>query len=167
MKLHIRIEDKNKEHVKFTVFTDGKNCGTLCMGTDDGMAFIGAASQGFTECRVSYPDDAAKGVGVNVSLSEADVIQVRESAKAVLMNHGPHRVMTNPSEATSPKRAREEFDITPDIVFLRDDGWMLAAPMALAPEAWETWPDKWIGWMLKGDVFFKDMGDPELKNYIH
>ena len=39
MKIHLRADSTNKEHTCFTIFIDGKNCGNLCMGTEDAQLF--------------------------------------------------------------------------------------------------------------------------------
>lgn len=39
MDIHFRVNDSNKEHTRFTTFIDGKNCGDLCMGTDDFVSY--------------------------------------------------------------------------------------------------------------------------------
>jgi hypothetical protein len=35
MKLHMRIDKSDSQHTHITIFIDGKNCGNLCVGTDD------------------------------------------------------------------------------------------------------------------------------------
>lgn len=35
MKLHMRFDESNAKHTRFTVFIDGRNCGQLCCGTED------------------------------------------------------------------------------------------------------------------------------------
>ena len=35
MKIHIRFEGSNPTHTRMTFFLDGKNCGRLCVGTED------------------------------------------------------------------------------------------------------------------------------------
>lgn len=39
MKIHMRFDDSNSEHTRFTVFVNGKNCGQLCMGTEEAVTF--------------------------------------------------------------------------------------------------------------------------------
>ncbi len=61
-----------------------------------------------------------------------------------IRDKGPTRVMVNETEAISPARAIREHDISPDIVFIRDDGWTLGAPTRLADAARSTWEQKWV-----------------------
>ena len=35
MKIHIRYDDSNKLHTRFTLFLNGANCGQLCTRTDE------------------------------------------------------------------------------------------------------------------------------------
>jgi len=39
MNIHLRADHTNPEHTRFTVFIDGKNCGQLCLGTEDARSF--------------------------------------------------------------------------------------------------------------------------------
>ena len=41
------------------------------------------------------------------------------------------------------KRARFEYNIIPDIVFLRDDGWTLGAPTQFETVAYRLWQAEW------------------------
>jgi hypothetical protein len=67
-----------------------------------------------------------------------------------IMESGPSRVLINASgEATTSRRAREEHHIHPVIVFIRDDGWSLAAPQELIDVAEKLWSDHWIGVIVR------------------
>ena len=46
MKIHLRADSTNKEHTRFTVFIDGKNCGEVCMGTLDARKFSNTVQNG-------------------------------------------------------------------------------------------------------------------------
>ena len=77
----------------------------------------------------------------------------RPLAKAVenIRNGGPDRVVINVSgEAVSSLRARRDYNIRPDIIFIRDDGWSLGAPLRFESVAEALWHDKWIGTLRKG-----------------
>lgn len=39
MKIHLRFDASNAEHTCATLFLNGKNCGQLCMGTEDVVVF--------------------------------------------------------------------------------------------------------------------------------
>jgi len=39
MKLHLRADEANGEHTKFTVFMNGANCGQLCMKEEEAIFF--------------------------------------------------------------------------------------------------------------------------------
>ncbi len=69
-----------------------------------------------------------------------------DAAVRTIKTHGPSRVVINhDGEALSPRRARELHSITPDIVFIRHDGWTLGAPYYLARAAYLLWRDQWFG----------------------
>jgi hypothetical protein len=63
-----------------------------------------------------------------------------------IAQYGPTRVVVREDGyAVPPRRAREEYGITPDVIYLRDDGWSLGATITWADVAWGKWPDRWIG----------------------
>ena len=62
----------------------------------------------------------------------------------VVQAAGPQRVVINEAgEATTFLRAAEEYQISPDIIFIRDDGWSLGAPKQFQDVAEQMWADKW------------------------
>jgi hypothetical protein len=61
-----------------------------------------------------------------------------------IFTSGPDRVVINENgEATTSQRAIEQHRITPDIIFIRFDGWSLAAPESLESVAYKLWKDDW------------------------
>lgn len=67
--------------------------------------------------------------------------------------NGPRRVMVNGElDATTPERARRDYGVRPDIIFIRKDGWSLGAPRALEAKARSTWETEWIGVMVGHNV---------------
>lgn len=46
MKIHMRFDDSNPTHTRFTIFIDGKNCGQLCMGTEESVRFHNIVNDG-------------------------------------------------------------------------------------------------------------------------
>lgn len=76
---------------------------------------------------------------------------LEQLALIVLADGGPTRVLVDRGQrATTPKIAKEKFGITPDIIFLRDDGWSLGASFLLAIRAEDLWKDQWVGVMIRG-----------------
>lgn len=72
--------------------------------------------------------------------SMADTVQRR----------GPDRVVINSAgSATTSEHARVRYGITPDIVFLRGDGWTLGAPEDFERVAYAMWRDEWVGFMRR------------------
>lgn len=62
------------------------------------------------------------------------------------------RVVVNEfGEAVSLKRAVDEFNVKPDIIFVRDDGWCLGAPALLEKTAYRIWRDSWTHFWRRGD----------------
>jgi hypothetical protein len=39
MYIHLRCDERNAEHIKFTVFMNSANCGQLCMRVGEAMRF--------------------------------------------------------------------------------------------------------------------------------
>ncbi len=39
MKVHLRADEATKQHTKFTVFMNEKNCGQLCMSEEEAIFF--------------------------------------------------------------------------------------------------------------------------------
>jgi hypothetical protein len=74
-----------------------------------------------------------------------------EEIKKRLKEWGPDRVVINAEgEAVPPLRARRDHNIYPDIIFARNDGWMLAAPIHLQEVAERMWPDEWVAVVVRG-----------------
>lgn len=74
-----------------------------------------------------------------------------DQARVDLLRRGPDRVMVDPDEALPPWRARDEYDTTADIIFIRNDLWMLGAPTHLEHDAYRLWADEWIGFIRPAD----------------
>ena len=67
-----------------------------------------------------------------------------DGAKKRLAQHGPDRVIIDgKGMAVSPFRAKTEFSVEADVVFIRADGWMLGAPWKLANYARSIWKGQW------------------------
>ena len=56
----------------------------------------------------------------------------------------PTRVMVREGCATNPQAALRDHGIEPDVIFVRNDGWMLGAPIHLALQAQRLWADQWV-----------------------
>lgn len=66
--------------------------------------------------------------------------------------HGPTRVVIDGSgEATNSRRAREELGVLPDVLFMRRDGWSLAAPACFEQVAHAMWADEWEWFWRRGE----------------
>lgn len=75
-------------------------------------------------------------------------MDLEAKAKEILAN-GPTRVVVDVSgEAVPASRARQEYGATPDVIFIRRDGWSLGAPKSLASVAEGLWRDEWLGVVL-------------------
>lgn len=72
----------------------------------------------------------------------------------------PTRVIYNEHmDATTSERARSLYGVSPDIIFLRDDGWSLGAPAHLEYEAYRTWQNEWTAFARKGDEYFAPIAE--------
>jgi hypothetical protein len=64
-------------------------------------------------------------------------------------------VIDEHGEAKSAMRAQEEHSISPDIAFIRNDGWTLGAPKSFNDVAFKMWSGEWMfyaeapNWNLK------------------
>jgi hypothetical protein len=70
----------------------------------------------------------------------------------------PIRVLVNAGGGAVRPGEAKEMGIKPSIVFLRDDGWSLAAPPSLEEIAYRIWHDKWVGFQRKGEAM-KPIGE--------
>lgn len=67
-----------------------------------------------------------------------------------IVKHGPTRVVINKDgEATTPERARRDYHVKPDVVYIRNDGWSLGAPFELVDVAEKTWRGEWVAFMRR------------------
>lgn len=82
-----------------------------------------------------------------------------EAAVKMIMVHGPSRVMIDPDEAVPPARAREQYGIIPDVIFIRDDGWSLGAPKGLEGAAFKQWSDSWVAFLRRPATTAKPITD--------
>lgn len=71
------------------------------------------------------------------------------STADTILKNGPDRVMIDEIEGVSCRRAEENYNVTPDIIFIRNDGWSLGAPWNLRDAAEKTWSDCWVGVLIK------------------
>lgn len=68
-----------------------------------------------------------------------------ESVAVHLRQHGPTRVVVDEQGyATTPERAARDYDVTPTVVYVREDGWTLGAPDRLEHVARNLWADGWV-----------------------
>ena len=69
-----------------------------------------------------------------------------------VQEHGPRRVVVDEHcHAVNPYSARREYEISWEIVLIREDGWTLGAPMHLSHLAFALWTNKWRSYMVDGD----------------
>jgi len=76
-----------------------------------------------------------------------------------ILVRGPDRVMIDPHEAVTSKRARKEYGILPDVIFIRMDGWSLGAPRHLEHAAYRLWKDEWVYFMRSPEILVHSMDD--------
>lgn len=83
-----------------------------------------------------------------------------EAAVKRIFLHGPDRVMVDSEgEALSPSRAKTQYGLTSDVIFIRNDGWSLGAPSRLEREAFRIWAEEWIGFIRRPDTTAKPMAE--------
>lgn len=86
-----------------------------------------------------------------VSKEDMAITQLERFAEDVV-SHGPTRVMVSDDTAMPAPAARRQFNITPDVIFIRKDGWSLGAPQHLEAQARKQWPDQWLGLLRRGST---------------
>jgi hypothetical protein len=59
----------------------------------------------------------------------------------------------------STKEIRDMADIVPDIIFVRGDGWTLAAPPKFEAVAYNMWRDKWVGFVRCPELVIDDIAN--------
>ena len=63
---------------------------------------------------------------------------------------GPTRVIVEASGlAVPPKQARDVFQVSSEIIFIRDDGWMLGAPRESESIAFNMWEGSWTHFLRR------------------
>ena len=72
---------------------------------------------------------------------------------------GPDRVMVSPDYATSNAGALMMHGVEHEVVFIRDDDWMLGAPPHLEANAYAQWPDTWVAFIRRGDTEFTPISE--------
>lgn len=83
-----------------------------------------------------------------------------EAAVKRVMVHGPDRVVINAEqEAIGWDRARAQYGIKPDVIFIRNDGWTLGAPKQFEAQAFGAWADSWIGFIQRPETVAKPMSE--------
>lgn len=94
--------------------------------------------------RFLTPEEEEAIAKLRVALTKARLPQL----SAEILHRGPDRVVINESgEATTSRRAREDYGILPDVIFIRNDGWSLGAPAHLERVAYEMHQGEWVGYM--------------------
>lgn len=79
---------------------------------------------------------------------------------AHILRNGPDRVVVDAEGLAVPSfRARRDYGITPDIIFIRDDGWSLGAPERFEAAAHREWKDEWVGFVRRGDTQARPMSE--------
>jgi hypothetical protein len=74
-----------------------------------------------------------------------------------VMQQGPNRVIVDrEGYAVPPWRALRDYGYTPDVVFIRADGWTLGAPQRYEKTAEALWADEWIGVMRPSNTIAEE-----------
>ncbi len=111
--------------------------------------------------RSVWADLEAGGIGEEEGrrlVEEPGPLTVARAARNVVQARGPARIVVNASgEALPFNRAVERGLIGLGgiyLILIRNDGWTLGAPRALAPVAYRLWPEAWIAYLERpsGDL---------------
>lgn len=64
----------------------------------------------------------------------------------------PNRIVIGADgEAWNPRTAKAVYRITPQILFIRNDGWVLAAPLQYEHVAFNLWEGQWQKFQREND----------------
>jgi len=72
-----------------------------------------------------------------------------KGAVALILIHGPSRVMIDEYEAKPAKIAKDMYDQEPVVIFIRNDGWSLGASKKLVHAAERIWRDQWAAVLVR------------------
>lgn len=101
---------------------------------------------------------------------------IGRSIATALMQHGSFRVVVNNAgETISGKQLNTQMTelmlteganglqqldtVAPHIMFVREDGWILAASPKFEKVAYNMWKDEWVGFVKCPDEFIEDIAD--------
>ena len=79
-----------------------------------------------------------------------------------VLRDGPDRVMISQDEAVSCRRAREQYGVSPTVIFIRKDGWALGAPRQFEWVAYCTWSEQWMGFLRRPETRMRPMSEYDL-----
>lgn len=74
-----------------------------------------------------------------------------EAAEKRIGIHGPDRVVVDGEGYAVKPSLAAMANITPEIIFIRNDGWSLGAPENLQHVAFPLWRNEWVAFMRKGE----------------
>lgn len=96
----------------------------------------------------------------------SDVIAIREDMKVVVNNAGEaisgkqfDLSVTEILETQGMDGLRSLASTAPHILFVRNDGWVLAASPKLEQVAYNMWKDEWVGFVKCPNEFIEDIAD--------
>ena len=76
------------------------------------------------------------------------------------IRHGPSQVYVDKMGlCVEPVKAKEEYDIRPDFILFRDDGWSLGAPTSLVDYAFKLFQNRWVGFVVRPETVARRMLD--------
>lgn len=77
-----------------------------------------------------------------------------------IRENGPTRVVIDDKgEAIPPRRAQRKKGITSDVVYIRDDGWSLGAPLCFERVARRMWSREWVAVARKPFITYTPCND--------
>lgn len=76
----------------------------------------------------------------------------------VIRESGPNFIVVDETGTTKAYiLAREEYDISWDIILIRSDGWTFSAPLDYTDALLGLCPDNWLGFVVDGSDTLHDM----------
>ncbi len=96
-----------------------------------------------------------KYVGKPIPASDDIKVVVNNAGEAMPSSY----ILSTGDELLAKGDMKSLEDLIPSIIFVRDDGWMLAAPPKFEHVAYAIWKDKWAGFLRYPDEIVEDIAD--------
>ena len=81
-----------------------------------------------------------------------EIQKALDKAMANIRAGGPDKVLISTKGDSVPFSFASRYRVVPQVIFIRNDGWSLAAPGNLYGVAYKLWEGDWIGVLVKPEM---------------